>query len=72
MGTGTDSGDTAEIKCPVCRQAYSPQCDYRQGRCPRHKPLIGEDIVSDKTFKICMYVIGITALAVVVYCFFNG
>jgi len=24
------------MKCKTCRQEYSPQCDYRQGRCPQH------------------------------------
>lgn len=27
-------------KCNVCRQPYSANCDYRQGRCPLHPPLI--------------------------------
>jgi hypothetical protein len=26
----------SEVKCAVCRQAYSPDCDYHQGRCPNH------------------------------------
>ena len=28
------------MKCNVCRQEYSPACDYNQGRCPHHKPMI--------------------------------
>ena len=28
------------MKCSVCRQEYSPACDYRQGRCPHHPPMI--------------------------------
>ena len=28
------------MKCKVCRQEYSPNCDYNQGRCPHHKPMI--------------------------------
>ena len=27
-------------KCNVCRQEYTPACDYNQGRCPHHKPMI--------------------------------
>lgn len=27
-------------KCDICRKEYDPQCDYRQGRCPHHKPLL--------------------------------
>lgn len=28
------------MKCSICRQEYSPECDYKQGRCPHHKPMI--------------------------------
>lgn len=28
------------MKCDICRQEYSPACDYKQGRCPHHKPMI--------------------------------
>lgn len=28
------------MKCQVCRQEYTPACDYKQGRCPHHKPMI--------------------------------
>ena len=28
------------MKCTTCRQEYSPECDYNQGRCPHHKPMI--------------------------------
>jgi len=28
------------MKCNICRQEYSPECDYNQGRCPHHKPMI--------------------------------
>lgn len=27
-------------KCEICRKEYSPECDYKQGRCPHHKPMI--------------------------------
>jgi hypothetical protein len=26
--------------CKTCNKPYSPSCDYRQGRCPHHPPLI--------------------------------
>lgn len=29
-----------EYKCKVCRKLYSPNCDYKQGRCPHHKPML--------------------------------
>lgn len=28
------------MKCKTCRQEYTPDCDYNQGRCPHHKPMI--------------------------------
>lgn len=28
------------MKCNICRQEYSLDCDYNQGRCPHHKPMI--------------------------------
>lgn len=27
-------------KCNVCRKEYTPACDYNQGRCPHHPPMI--------------------------------
>lgn len=27
-------------KCNVCHNQYSPSCDYNQGRCPNHPPMI--------------------------------
>ena len=27
-------------KCKVCGKEYSPECDYNQGRCPHHPPLL--------------------------------
>ena len=27
-------------KCNLCRKEYSPECDYKQGRCPHHPPMI--------------------------------
>ena len=28
------------MKCTTCNQEYSTACDYNQGRCPHHKPMI--------------------------------
>lgn len=41
-------------KCKTCRQEYSPACDYNQGRCPHHKPMI--DIQPKDTSKGHFYV----------------
>ena len=27
-------------KCTICNKEYSPLCDYKQGRCPHHPPMI--------------------------------
>lgn len=31
------------MKCDSCRKEYTPNCDYKQGRCPHHKPMIQFD-----------------------------
>lgn len=28
------------MKCKLCRKEYTPECDYNQGRCPHHRPMI--------------------------------
>lgn len=28
------------MNCNICNKEYSPECDYNQGRCPHHPPLI--------------------------------
>ena len=28
------------MKCKTCRRDYSPECDYKQGRCPHHPPML--------------------------------
>ena len=28
------------MKCNTCNQEYSPECNYKQGRCPHHPPMI--------------------------------
>lgn len=28
------------MKCQTCRQEYTTDCDYKQGRCPHHKPML--------------------------------
>ena len=42
-GTGKESSsrntqtvDKKPPRCSVCRQVYTPACDYMQGRCPHH------------------------------------
>jgi hypothetical protein len=28
------------MKCPICNNEYTVTCDYNQGRCPNHSPMI--------------------------------
>ena len=28
------------MKCETCNKEYSPDCDYKQGRCPHRPPLL--------------------------------
>ena len=28
------------MKCETCGNMYSPECDYKQGRCPHHPPML--------------------------------
>jgi len=42
------------MKCTICRKDYTPACDYQQGRCPHHKPMI--DIQPKDTSKGHFYV----------------
>ena len=28
------------MKCNTCNKEYSPECDYKQGRCPYHPPML--------------------------------
>ena len=50
MGTNTSNKDTqTEIKptrCSLCRQEYTPDCNYMQGRCPHHPSML-DTILSD-------------------------
>lgn len=40
MGATKTNPKTTAVICDICRKPYTPACDYRQGRCPHHPPLI--------------------------------
>lgn len=46
MGTGTSSRDTQKQlsskppRCSLCKQIYTPMCDFMQGRCPHHPAIV--------------------------------
>ena len=46
MGTGQNSRNTQKQvsskppRCSLCKQIYTPMCDFLQGRCPHHPATI--------------------------------
>lgn len=42
------------MTCNTCGKEYTPECDYKQGRCPNHPPMI--DIQPKDTSKGHFYV----------------
>jgi hypothetical protein len=48
MGTRTGSRNIKAVKlarCSICRKIPQPDCDWRQGRCPHHKPSVAEAVI---------------------------
>jgi len=35
------------MSCQTCGKEYTPKCDYRQGRCPHHPPLIDKSFIDN-------------------------
>ena len=53
MGTGTSSRDTKTRvtkppRCSLCKQEYTPTCDFMQGRCPHHPATISTGVVTSR------------------------
>jgi len=44
------------MTCKTCNRPYSPQCDWRQGRCPHHPPLLPMNIQPKDTSRGHFYV----------------
>ena len=46
MGTRPSHTDTQKPisskppRCALCKQPYTPMCDYMQGRCPHHPSMV--------------------------------
>jgi hypothetical protein len=53
MGTRKTNQTTEKIDCKICEQEYSPECDYRQGRCPHHPSML--DIILSSSYKSRFY-----------------
>jgi len=51
MGKATPDGSAPSITCRICSRPYSPRCDYRQGRCPYHPPLIDLQRLKERFMK---------------------
>lgn len=44
------------MTCKTCGKTYTPDCDWRQGRCPHHPPLIPMNIQPRDTSRGHFYV----------------
>jgi hypothetical protein len=45
MGTGTTNRSVKKVKlarCSICYKVPTPDCDWRQGRCPHREPSVSE------------------------------
>jgi hypothetical protein len=48
MGTGTTHRKAKAVKlarCSLCYKVPTPDCDWRQGRCPHREPAIAEAVI---------------------------
>jgi hypothetical protein len=48
MGTGTSSRNTKAVKlakCSICYRVPTPDCDWRQGRCPHRESTISSAVI---------------------------
>lgn len=43
--------------CETCKKPYSPSCDYNQGRCPHHEPLIKGKFPWEVVIVVLLFVI---------------
>ena len=46
------------MKCEICGKEYSPDCDYRQGRCPHHAPMLDKPYPTWMLFLAAPFIIG--------------
>ena len=46
MGTGTPDSSITEVNCAHCGEIISPDCTWRQGRCP-HRTSTLDQILAD-------------------------
>lgn len=54
MGTGPSNRHTQKSvsskppRCSLCKQEYTPMCDFMQGRCPHHPSMISSRVVTTR------------------------
>ena len=51
MGKAAPARPPKALTCKICSKPYSRQCDYRQGRCPHHPPLIDLERLKERFMK---------------------
>lgn len=39
---------TKPPRCSLCKQEYTPMCDFMQGRCPHHPSMISTKVVQTR------------------------
>ena len=39
---------TKPPRCSLCKQEYTPMCDFMQGRCPHHPSMISAKVVQTR------------------------
>jgi hypothetical protein len=50
MGTGTTNRRVKAVKlakCSVCYKIPTPDCNWNQGRCPHHNPMINLAVINN-------------------------
>jgi hypothetical protein len=61
MGTGTSNRDTQKRvsskppRCSLCKQVYTPACEFMQGRCPHHPSMISVNEVKTRFTNIIKF-----------------
>jgi len=61
MGTRQNSRDTQKRvsskppRCSLCKQEYTPMCDFLQGRCPHHPSMISTKEVRSRFYNLIKF-----------------
>lgn len=61
MGSGTSNRHTQKRvsskppRCSLCKQEYTPMCEFMQGRCPHHPSMISTRAVTTRIQNIIKF-----------------